>query len=85
MRLNLEGQLAERKRELAEMEECIGYLHAEADTRSKELSEQQSRALVALRAGQELTAQLADCRSKLAAKEAAHVEQVCCHRSDETS
>jgi hypothetical protein len=56
-------------RELAEMEECIGYLHAEADKRRAELARAEA-------AGQELTAALGDCRGKLAAAEAAHAEQV---------
>lgn len=73
----LEAELAERRREAADMEECIGALHTAAEAREGALAAQAQRADAAVAAGRQLDARLADREATIAAQAAAQAEQVC--------
>lgn len=73
----LSDQLAERVRELAEAEECMGYLHAEADARAARLAAETARADAADADRTDLAAAVAERDSLIATLQQAHAEQVC--------
>ena len=73
----LSEQLADRVRELAEAEECMGYLHAEADARAAQLAAATERADAADVDRADLAAAVAERDALIATLEQAQAEQVC--------
>ena len=58
------------------MEECMGYLQAEADERAQQLADESARADAAEARGADLTATLAARDAAIASLQEAHTDQV---------